>query len=637
MRHAPTALLTSILFLGCGGEPAIDAGVTDARLAISDAGPLRDGGPNPDAAIPGGPPVALNIRVEGLALGGEVSLAQNDASVTARFNDPYAFAPQVPAGSALDLRVTGQPPDQTCAVSELAPALVPADGAPVFVRCVHDIADRVTVPTTMPDEALSVGLAPRDVAYPGLPYESRAGVLGGTFPYEFRLLSVTRDGAMQSTEDVSFDFRRGTLRFTPETEGLYAFNIEIRDSRATQRVLTHTFEVRAESDAFLFIATDGVDATGRGSVTQPFQTLAYALSQSTAGQVLMLRRGIYLTGGFTLNDTHAKQVLAYPDEVVVLDLMHAGNINTTSNTGLPVRIEGVDIAHVRQYGIHSDPTRSGLVVRNVRFLDGEEGTSVSENPAFIHGRGDGTRAWRHRMLIQDNDFGPYVMHSSGGYALTLFDAGESLVENNQIRLGPVTGGIHDKDNSQHNTYRENYIAFEARAHGIVISAQDNSDGVHIHHNLMINAGVVLGIQCFDAACYMRDTHVHHNTLQNGVVTMNWGPFNPTSARTSVLRNIVVSDARAPFGGLSCQPGIPSGFATQLTSGANLFTSTSMLAFKDSECTRNDMTWTAWRALGMDTATSGSAVSTTSPLVGTTSLTGLPVGDARRAQAGHLYR
>ncbi len=626
MRAAASAVLYFLLVAGC-------AEVTRAQ---PDSAATSDGGIALDSHNPSLPLVALNIRVEGLALGGQVSLAQIDASLNARFNDPYAFDEQSPAGDALDLRVTDQPPGQTCTVSELAPSVVPDDGAPVFVRCVHDIGPRVTVPTTMPDEPLSVGFAPRSVAYPGVPYESRPGVLGGTFPYEYRLTSMTLDGASQSTEGISLDFRRGTLRFTPATEGLYAFTIEIRDSRAEQRVLMQTFEVRAEADAFLFIAPSGTDAVGRGSVTQPFQTLAFALAQSTSEQVLMLRRGVYATGGFTLNDTHAKQLLAYPDEVAVLDLMQQ-NINVSSSAGQPVRIEGVDITHVRQYGIHSDPSRAGLVVRNVRFLDGEEGTSVNENPAFIHGRGDNTRPWRHRLLIQDNDFGPYVMRSSGAYALTLFDAGESLVENNQIRLGPVTGGIHDKDNSQNNTFRENYIAFAAPAHGIVVSAQANSDRVHIHHNLMINAGVVLGIQCFDAACYMRDTHVHHNTLQGGGISMNWGPFNPTSDRTSTRHNILVSGTRAPFNGLSCQASIPAGFATQLASGANLISSSSMLAFKDTECTRNDMSWAAWNALGMDTTTSGSVVTAASPLVGEASLTGLPEGDARRTQAGHLYR
>lgn len=591
--------------------------------------------PTPSPA-PSGSPVALNIRVQGLGLGRTLQLGHGTATLSATLNEPYRFAPQVAAGAALDLRVTAQPTGQSCAVSDAAPANVPADGAPVFVRCVHTAAARLTMPDTEPRKPLAVGFALRDLAYPGIAYESRPGVVGGTFPYEYRLLGFTRNGAAQNSAGLSLDFRRGTVRFTPAAEGSYTVTLEIRDSGSAQQTLVRSFTIDAAASRFVFVAPDGQDGSGRGARALPYRTVAYAMARTTSSQAIVLRKGSYLTGALQILDSKAKQILAYPDEVATLDMNKVGNISVASSTAPAPRIEGVDITNVKQYGIVSDPSKAGLVVRNVRFVNGEEGPTLSENPAFIHGWGDNAPAWRHQFLVQDNDFGTYV---GAGYATTFFDAGESLMENNQLRLGKVNGGFHDKDNSQNNTYRENYIEFSATnstTSGIQVSAQANSVGVHIHHNLLVNAGISLGVQCFQQTCFMRDHDVHHNTLVNQRIAMNWGPFNPTSAGTRISHNILSSRSTTPYGGLSCQSR-PAGLATQLSARANLIESTGTLAFKDSECTGNDMAWPVWQGTyGQDTAASGSAVGTTSVLTGSGPTTGLPAGDARRTQRGHQY-
>lgn len=591
--------------------------------------------PSPTPA-PAGSPVALNIRVQGLGLGRTLQLGHGAATLSATLNEPYRFTPQAAAGAPLDLRVTAQPAGQSCAVSESAPATVPADSAPVFVRCVHTAAARVTMPDTEPRKPLAVGFALRDLAYPGIAYESRPGVVGGTFPYEYRLQGFTRNGVAQNSADLSLDFRRGTVRFTPAAEGSYTVTLEIRDSGSAQQTVMRSFTIDAAASRFVFVAPDGQDGSGRGARALPYKTVAYAMARTTSSQAIVLRKGTYATGALQILDSKAKQILAYPDEVATLDMNKAGNISVASSTAPAPRIEGVDITNVKQYGIVSDPSKAGLVVRNVRFVNGEEGPTLSENPAFIHGWGDNAPAWRHQFLVQDNDFGTYV---GAGYATTFFDAGESLMENNQLRLGKVNGGFHDKDNSQNNTYRENYIEFSAAnrtGRGVQVSGQANSVGVHIHHNLLVNAGILLGVQCFQETCYMRDHDVHHNTLVNQSVALNWGPFNPTSSGTRISHNIISSGSAAPYGGLSCQSR-PARFATQLTARANLLETTSALAFKDTECTGTDMNWSLWQGTyGQDTAASGSTVGGTSALTGAGPTTGLPGTDARRTLRGHQY-
>ena len=63
----------------------------------------------------------------------------------------------------------------------------------------------------------------------------------------------------------------------------------------------------------------------------------------------------------------------------------------------------------------------------------------------------------------------------------------------------------------------------------------------------------------------------------------------------------------------------------------------VLAFKDSECTGNDMTWAVWQGTyGFDTAASGSTVGATSVLTGSGPGVGLPAGNAMRTRRGHQY-
>ncbi len=582
--------------------------------------------------------LALNVRLQGLALGNSLQMAHGSNTITATLNDTYSFPLQGAAGSVVDLRILAQPQGQICAPTLSSPDTVPTDNRPIFMVCVHQTAAKVTLPDTVPNAPLSVSFGLREKAYASMPYESRPGVVGGIFPYEYRVTGYSVNGQSASSSGISLDFRRGTVRFTPQTQGTHVLTMEIRDSGATQKTLTQSFTINVGVSGFLFVAPNGIDSVGRGQLGLPFKTVAFALTQSQPTDVIMLRRGTYLTGAFLLNDARAKQLLAYPDEVVTLDLNRAGAIGIGISSTPSVRLEGFDITNVQQWGIVSDPSPSGIIVRNTRFLYGVS-INNGENPGFIHGWGDGAAAWRHKFLVQDSDFGTYV---GPGYSATLFDAGETLFENNQMRLGDIaTGGIHDKDNSQNNVYRENYVEFSnanRTGYGIRISAQSNSADVHIHHNLLVNGGIMLGGQCFnELGCYMRNHDIHHNTIANeSVVISAWGPFNSTSFGSRASNNIISSRTSAAYTGISCSAR-PGNLNTAFDTRANLIETTNALAFKDSECTGNDMTWAVWQGTyGFDTTASGSTISATTSLIGAGPLTGLPTSDVRIGTRGHQY-
>lgn len=582
-------------------------------------------------------PVPVTARVEGLALGNTLTAQVANQSTVVSLNGQVTLGTQEP-GSALSIAISAQPRGQLCAVSDMAPNQVPADSAPVFIRCRHIPAPRLVMPTTTPDDALAFwldGVGLRAVAHPGLPYESRPGVRGGLFPYEFRLLSVQSPGNSLALSQVALDFRRGTLRFTPVMPGTYRFQIEVRDSSATQRSLQREFVIVADADSFRFVASDGVDAIGRGGLAQPYRTIGFAMLQSTENQVLMLRKGRYAERIIVRDDT-ARQVLAYPDEVVEIDLAGLGDISLRFDTPPTARLEGLDILNATQYAIVSDPTRPGAVLRLLQFRDAVVANS-GENPAFVHGWGDGSPDTRHRFLVQDSDFGSYP----NGYATTWFDAGDSIVENNQIRLGASTSGLHDKDNAQRNVYRENYIEYATafrNNNGVQVSAQSNSERVHIHHNLFVNSGILLGGQCLLPECYMREHDVHHNTMISSEIVLRWGVFNSASRDTRVYQNLIQT-TRSPFAWASCLNTVPPNFVPQLRSGANRFETSSANAMRDTECGGSvmNMSWSTWNGqFGLDTVISGSVLSSTSDLIGAGPTSQLPPGDSRATELGHRY-
>lgn len=578
--------------------------------------------------------VTFPVRVEGLKLGQVIQL--NNVSLKIDKNGVQEITAKVPVGTAISPEIIQQPKDQLCEISGVEQALSAADKPPVLISCMHTPSASVTMPETQPVQPLKVAFDWRGTAYPNTLYDSRPGVVGGIFPYEFRIKAFTINGVPQPTSGLKVDFRRGTLHFTPVNEGDYAFTFEVRDSGQPPKVINYTTHVDVKASAFIFVAPEGLDEAGQGTRDAPFKTLKFAIANSTAKQVIYLRKGTYAADGIKLLDNKSKQLLAYENEPVVLDMNKAGNLMVNSDILPMARIEGVTFINVVQYGIISDPSKAGLVIRKVHFLNGQEGPVLRENPAFIHSWGDTSSNTRHKMLIQENIFGTYT---GFGYATTLFDVGDSIIENNQLNLGKVNGGFHDKDNSQNNVYRENYIEFSEanrNGNGILISAQGNSENIHIHHNLLINAGIFIGGQCLKETCTMINHDVHYNTLVNGQVGLNFGPFNPESAGTRLSHNIIVSRSLAPYKGLSCQERPPK-LDSQLFAANNLMETTNALAFKDSECGGNDMSWAVWQEqYKMDTNGSGSIYKPSIGLIGAGPTTGFLGTDLRLRKYGHQF-
>ncbi|MES2935674.1 MAG: hypothetical protein V4805_19550, partial [Pseudomonadota bacterium] len=570
-------------------------------------------------------------------------------------NGQHTFATSLANNAAYAVTVTGLPRGQQCAVSNGSGNIAASDVANVFVQCTHvastplSIASDGSAPWALAVLRGAAGL--RNKAYPGILYESRIGVTGGIFPYEFSVAGLTKGGVAVDASGVHIDFRRGLVRWTPATTGSYVLTVAVKDSKAGGATsLQQAFPIEVTSSGFVFVsAANGVDTVNGGTFNQPYQSVQYTLAHAASSAMIYVRNGRYATNGFSLNANSSVVLLAYPNEKVTLDLQDRSiSYAEDTRTG---RLEGFDILNARQRGIFIDSSRGGLVIRNNRFLNGREyfngeagDVGISENPCYIFpAGGDSTR--HPGLMVQDNYFGPFEVRSwlagdgttrtSGGSSMVLYDVANGLIENNLVETKTYSG-ISDKDNSVNNTFRENIIlgpADGSMGNGFSMMAQSNASGLHMHHNLLENSDITLGAQCFQTTCVMEKVFLHHNTLAQGRTNFAGGPYQPGSNTYRFWFNVVSNNVKAPFSGCSGEDN--SSMLAKWQIDKNLYKNNASLVLDNDWCPSTyDANLTRWRnTLGFDI---NGTFTTSTILTGSGETTGVPTNGAWFGVVGHGY-
>jgi len=133
----------------------------------------------------------------------------------------------------------------------------------------------------------------------------------------------------------------GTLHWTPSVEGSELVTVEC--SFGGQQTLSKTFTCAVDNSRCVFVATDGSDTTGNGSVTAPFASFEEAskvVASATTARMIYHRAGIYaknpmsfFTGSISSMNTLARKTWAenepffirnYPGEYVQYHLLSGG-------------------------------------------------------------------------------------------------------------------------------------------------------------------------------------------------------------------------------------------------------------------------------------------------------------------------
>ncbi|MHC4740041.1 MAG: hypothetical protein ACYS9Y_14125, partial [Planctomycetota bacterium] len=92
----------------------------------------------------------------------------------------------------------------------------------------------------------------------------------------------------------------GNVDWTPTTGDIGTYNITVKVTRDAGGFIQRAFTLNVNTTDFIFVATNGSDTTGDGSLSAPYETLDYAMRSTTNGD----GKTIYIRGG-TYHEAYA--------------------------------------------------------------------------------------------------------------------------------------------------------------------------------------------------------------------------------------------------------------------------------------------------------------------------------------------
>jgi|TARA_B110000908_G_scaffold112398_1_gene131804 hypothetical protein len=377
-------------------------------------------------------------------------------------------------------------------------------------------------PTVWPDWSLATVGGIQEKAYPALNYETRIGVIGGRYPYDF---SITT-----GPSGLTVDPRTGVVSWSVPITGSYSVSILIVDSSSKQ--ISYDYVLNVTTNGFYFVSPSGL-AANNGSIGSPWPGISHAVSNTNSSDVVYLRGGDYSANNISINSGSASMWLAYPSEAPRLNV--AGTpITVTAQSGEFTLFSGLDVFNCGNRCFFLEQSRNVTFYKNrLRDLNS---SCAGCNPSFLYFSGHNTSAARHDMIkVMNNTFSELSANSASETdgAVVAFDVHNSLFEDNELRaMGNY--GFADKDNTYRNTYRGNYI--EGTHNGIGLKGQSGSNNIHVHHNLVSGAqGMPI---CEYGPC--TDFYIHHNTIIDGNIVFRGGVSNSNSGNINFAYNVFTS-------------------------------------------------------------------------------------------------
>ncbi len=408
-------------------------------------------------------------------------------------------------------------------------------------------------------------------AYPGIEYNIRPAVRGGTFPYSFRLKAAPRG--------MQIDRANGVLKWlASESERPHTVEIEVED--AAGRTAVQRFQLEVTRTGFFFVSPAG-DDTQSGTIAEPWRSVERVAIPPAGfvypeGAIVVFRGGEYKIdrpgsaskNGVSQDGANSVPItadspkiwLAYPGEKPVIDLgwseeKHRAAQQAQRESGKLLGA-GREPATHRGYGHRfvlangSDYFyMDGFEVKNACYymfvmFDGRNTVHFrrcdmhhlwsdwAENPGFLFTyageRRGNIREWGVRpqcrayrnFVIQDNRFHDrfYLRERRGrhGGAFVFYTVHDSIIEDNEffdIHRGEC---FADKDNGLGNTYRGNIVRGDCSLLG-----QWCNDETEICYNY-IEGNLRIGLQ----PGWVRNIWVHHNAISGSVTLMGGGTKPP---------------------------------------------------------------------------------------------------------------
>lgn len=312
-------------------------------------------------------------------------------------------------------------------------------------------------------------------AYPGIEYNIRAVVVGGTYPYTFSLSGAPSGMTINSST--------GEVRWPNPTGSSATPTITVVDSEGTQRSSPWTITVT--TSGFRFVDAVNGSSSGNGTITSPWRTISdIAGSNAAAGEVVYFRNGTYdvldmprVSAGTVWErvefpDEKPNAWIAYPGEAPVIDF----GFIPGSQQGVLLRfdannlyIDGFETRNSRVIGFQTGAGRYG-VFRRLRMrdhnliranLDGSNAAFIMTTSSYSNSdTGGNASSWGQYLTVQDCEFS----NAPADMGLKIYSQWKLLIEGNTFRNTHY--GTELKADMPQFTYRGNvHIGVPARAIG----------------------------------------------------------------------------------------------------------------------------------------------------------------------------
>jgi parallel beta-helix repeat protein len=289
----------------------------------------------------------------------------------------------------------------------------------------------------------------------------------------------------------------------------------------------------AASGNVYYVATDGMDAPGRGSASQPWRTIQYAAGRVQAGDTVLINPGTY-AGGITVDTGGAATqpitfrgngasvvingsgeerdafLITEADYTIVegLTIQHANRAGLRISLSHHVTVRGCTLANNTTWGIFTDfsdyttiencesygaAEEHGIYISNSSDYPTLQGNRLHHNRGCgLHMNGDASMGGDgiiSHALVQDNII--YENGLGGGSGINMDGVTDSIIRNNLlydnhasgISLYQIDGGSGSRDNRVLN----NTILMPSDGRWAINIPDANAVNNQLYNNIVLNS------------------------------------------------------------------------------------------------------------------------------------------------------
>jgi hypothetical protein len=262
-------------------------------------------------------------------------------------------------------------------------------------------------------------------AYPGIEYNIRPAVIGGTYPYRFALLDAPNG--------MTIDPDTGEISWPNPQSNSGSITLIVTDSQG--KTVQTSWAITVTTSGFWFVDSK-YTGVSNGSISQPYRTIEEVLNATRSANItdiVYMRGGNYFlpsgTGQIVLTDSPHNWI-GFPNERVNID----GNGRYFRTSDYPVYFDNLNWSNLIDYGLMVGGGRHYQAIRRSTWNHIRSSTSTNVNQGFIYATSSSGHGYG--LVIQDNIFSDFVGAQAMG---SLYSTDKALIEDNHTFDGGLPG------------------------------------------------------------------------------------------------------------------------------------------------------------------------------------------------------